>query len=117
MPFFYGKTLVAMSNDIKEHFSSSVTSLSNKECFDLAKYCLEFWKERFPGISHLMTIIQSLGWFRAKLGYPVRYGIPMIMTIQDYMLTEAVPLTVYDSIHKKRRKLTLRVSSGSLQGS
>lgn len=43
MPLVYGKTVVAMSNDIRDHFTSSSTSLSNKECMDLSKYCLEFW--------------------------------------------------------------------------
>ena len=40
-----------------------------------------------------------------------RYRVPLFTTVQDYMKMETANIWLYDRLHKKRRRVTLRVSS------
>lgn len=105
MPIIYGKTVISMANDIKSH----LPFLNQKECSKLATVFHQFWREQFPGITSLMSTIRTIGWFSAALDRPVFYSIPEFTTVQDYMKMEPIDIWLYDRLHKKRRKVTLRV--------
>lgn len=106
MPMIYGKTVISMSNDIHNHFS---TLLGKRECMELASHIKKFFQERFPGIVNLMDLVSNIGWLSAALDKPVFYSLPIFTTVQDYMKSKAVNLWIYDRIHKKRRQVTLRI--------
>lgn len=100
----YGKTIISMSNDIHNHFSKL---LGKKECTSLAIRINKF----FEGIINLMNLIRNVGWFSAALKKPVFYSIPLLTSVQDYMKTKPINIWIYDRIHKKRRKVTLRIAT------
>ncbi|XP_061368161.1 probable DNA-directed RNA polymerase [Gastrolobium bilobum] len=108
MPKIYGKTLMSTANDLKEHLSHYIT---HKECFVVASACFKFWKERYPGMECLIRLIRHIGWIASAGDRPVFYKVPYFTTVQDYMIMEPTNIWVYDRLHKKRRKVTLRVSS------
>lgn len=103
MPIIYGKTLMSTAEYIKENLSHFLT---HKECFDVAKVCFQFWREKYQGMD---CLIRNIGWAVSAKDSPVFYGVKYFTTVQDYMVLEARNLWVYDRIHKKRRKVTLRV--------
>lgn len=106
MPLVYGKTMISMSNDIYNHYS---TLLGKKESVALASSILKFFKFRFPGIVNLMALVSNVAWIPAALEKPVFYSIPLLTSVQDYMKFKNVNIWVYDRIHKKRRQVSLRI--------
>lgn len=62
-------------------------------------------------MDHLIGIIRLLGWFAASCGRPVLYSTKFFNTSQDYMVMEPYSLWVYDKLKKRKRKVTLSVSS------
>lgn len=106
MPLVYGKTVPSMANDISDHLSDF---LNKRECNKLASLCTIFWRERFPGIVNLMTLVRNVGWLSCAFNTPVYYSIPYFTTVQDYMKMDNVKIWVYDRFHKKRRQVTLRI--------
>lgn len=109
MPIIYGKSLMSTANDIKEKLSQYIT---RKESYTLAKVCFEFWNKEYRGLVCLIRLIKSsIGWLASAGGRPVIYQSDYFTTVQDYMKMDPVNIWVYDRIHKKRRKVTLRVSS------
>ncbi|KAK3027203.1 hypothetical protein RJ639_040374 [Escallonia herrerae] len=63
----------------------------------------------FQFISTVLCI--ELAWFAATMDYHVFYRIPMFTSAQDYMKTKSVNLWVYDRLRKKKRQVTLRVTT------
>ena len=108
MPIIYGKTLMSTAHDLKEHLSYFIT---HKECFDVASVCFKFWKMKFPGMNSLIRLIRNIGWIASARDFPVFYRVPEFTTVQDYMIMEPINIWVYDKLHKKRRQVTLRVST------
>lgn len=106
MPLIYGKSLMSMSNDIYLEYSNI---LSIKECMGLAKHINDFFKNQFPGIVNLMELIRAISWMSSYLNIPVYYETPLLRTIQDYLQSENVSFSIYDRIHKKRRKVSMRI--------
>lgn len=43
MPMIYGKTMISMAGDLKEHYGSLLVV---KDCFALAKLCYDFWQKK-----------------------------------------------------------------------
>lgn len=114
MPLIYGKTVIAMSNDIYHHFSThDETQFSNlldrRESALVALHMNKFFQDRFPGIVNLMELIRNVGWLSSALGKPVFYSTSLYTTVQDYMKTKAAKILLYDRILKKRRQVTLRI--------
>jgi len=108
MPIIYGKTLQSTASDLQKSLSHYITF---KECFAVASVCFKFFRTKYPGMDSLIRLIRDLGWIASASDRPVIYGIPYCTTVQDYMVMEPVHIWVYDRIHKKRRRVTLRVSS------
>jgi DNA-directed RNA polymerase len=106
MPLIYGKTVLAMGDDISEVYGSL---LRKKEFYSLAKSCYAFWVLKYPDILNLMRFINLIGWFCSEIDLPVLYGIPYFTTVQDYMRSNKEEVWVYDRVSKKRRRVTLRV--------
>lgn len=106
MPLIYGKTVISMSNDIYNNYS---TLLGKKECFLLATHINNYFRSSFPGIVNLMELISNVGWVSAALSKPVFYSIPLLTSVQDYMIFKNVNIWIYDRIQKKRRQVTLRI--------
>ena len=105
MPLIYGKTIIGITTDIKGVLSSVLT---HKECVDVAKVCMMFWKERYPHLVNLIKLISNIGWFFSSLNRPIYYSVPMYTTVQDYMSLNPVNIWIYDCLNKKRCKVTLR---------
>ncbi|KAI3719576.1 hypothetical protein L6452_20478 [Arctium lappa] len=99
---------MSTASDIKGYLSQYLT---HKECFDLAKICFKFWKVRYHNMDCLIRLIRSIGWLASTSGRSVQYNVDYFTTIQDYMKMDSINIWVYDKLHKKRRKVTLRVSS------
>ena len=108
MPLIYGKTLMSTARDLKDNLTHYITY---KESFEVASVCFKFWRMKYPGIPCLIRLIRNIGWVAAASDNPVFYKIPFYTTVQDYMKMEAINIWVYDQYHKKRRRVTLRVSS------
>lgn len=108
MPIIYGKTIMSTASDLKAHFSRYLT---HKECFDVASLCFKFWKTKYQGMDCLIRLIRNIGWIASARGGPVIYKVPYLKTVQDYMKMEEIHIWVYDKHHKKRHRITLRVSS------
>ena len=106
MPLIYGKSVLAMAQDIRENIGSL---LSVKEHYSLAKLCDTFWRTKYPDIANLMKFINLIGWFSAVLEKPVLYGISFFNTVQDYRRFNKEFIWVYDSVIRKRHKVTLQV--------
>lgn len=108
MPIIYGKTLMSIASDLKDHLSHFIT---HKECFDVASVCLKFWRTKYQGMECLIRLIRHIGWIASARDTPVFYRVPNFTTVQDYMIMEPINIWVYNQLHKKRRRVTLRVSS------
>lgn len=108
MPLIYGKTLMSTARDLKDNLSHYIT---HKESFEVASVCFKFWRMKYQGMECLIRLIRNIGWVAAASDCPVFYKIPFYTTVQDYMKMEAINIWVYDQYHKKRRRVTLRVSS------
>lgn len=108
MPIIYGKTIMSTTSDLKAHFSHDLT---HKECFDVASLCFKFWKTKYQGMDCLIRLIRNIGWIASARGSPVIYKVPYLKTVQDYMKMEGIHIWVYNKHHKKRHRITLRVSS------
>lgn len=108
MPIIYGKTLMSTAEDLKEHLSHIITS---KECYHVASACFKFWRTKYQGMECLIQLFRHIGWFAAARECPVFYRVPYYTTVQDYKKMVPINIWVYDGLHKKRRRVTLRVSS------
>lgn len=108
MPILYGKTLMSTSTDLMGHFSQHLT---RKECFLVGKVCFKFFKEKYPGMECLIRLISLIGWVASARGSAVTYNVSYFTTVQDYHKMEPILIWVYDRLHKKKRRVTLRVSS------
>ena len=112
----YGKTIMSISNDIYQHYSTLII-ITNKECMLLATLILEYFLNQYPGIRilNLMDLIRNLAWISSSFGKPVIYvyDIAFYQTIQDYMKSTVVQIWIYDRVLKKRRQMTLRIPTGS----
>lgn len=106
MPLIYGKTVMTTSIDIHNALSPF---LSKRECFILAKECFHFWKDKYPDMRILIDLISNIGWCLSTLELPVFYSTEYITTMQSYMCSKQVNIWVYDSVRKKRRRVTLRI--------
>ncbi|KAL3516293.1 hypothetical protein ACH5RR_023195 [Cinchona calisaya] len=111
MPIIYGKTLMSTTHDLKEHLSDYVT---HKECFAIAKACFKFWIKKYPGVDCLIRLLRHIGWLTFARARPVIYSEPYFMTVQEYMVMESINIWVYDRVHKKRRRVSMRVSSSKM---
>lgn len=108
MPLIYGKTLMSTASDLREHLGHDLT---HKECFVVASACFKFWNTQYPNMACLIKLIRNIGWVASASDRPVFYKIPYFCTVQDYMKMDTVSVSVYDRSQKKRRRLTLRISS------
>lgn len=108
MPLIYGKTLKSTIDDLKSHLSHYIT---HKECVDVAQACFYFWAKKYAGMNCLINLIRDIGWVVSARERPVFYKVPYFTTVQDYMIMDAINIYIYDRLHKKRRKVTLRVPS------
>ncbi|XP_058075836.1 probable DNA-directed RNA polymerase [Magnolia sinica] len=108
MPMIYGKTVMSTASDLNDDLSHYITY---KECFEVASVCFKFWRTKFHGMECLIRLIRHIGWFSSARDFPVFYKVPYFTTVQDYMIMEPINIWVYDRLHKKRRRVTLRVSS------
>lgn len=108
MPIIYGKTVMSTASDFKEIFFQYITL---KECFIVASSCFRFWRMKYHNMDCLIRLIQNIGWIASSSNRSVSYKVDYFTTVQDYMKMKPIHLWVYDRHHKKRRKVTLRVSS------
>ncbi|KAF3452229.1 hypothetical protein FNV43_RR08327 [Rhamnella rubrinervis] len=108
MPIIYGKTVMSTASDLKDHLSHYITY---KECFEVASLCFKFWRTKYLGMDCLIRLIRHIGWIASARGSPVIYKVPYFRTVQDYMKMEGIYIWIYNKLHKKRHRVTLRVSS------
>lgn len=108
MPIIYGKTVMSTACDLREVLSQYIT---HKESFILASSCFRFWKVKYHNLECLIRLIQNIGWLASARDRAVVYNIKYFSTVQDYMKMIPINIWVYDRVKKKRRKVTLRVSS------
>lgn len=108
MPMIYGKTLMSTARDLKDHLSHFIT---HKESYEVASVCFQFWRTQFTGMECLIRLIRHIGWIASASDRPVFYRVPYFTTVQDYMKMDPINIWVYDGLHKKRHRVTLRVSS------
>ncbi|KAL8553268.1 hypothetical protein ACS0TY_001800 [Phlomoides rotata] len=108
MPLIYGKTLMSTNDDIKAVLSQYMT---HKECFNITRLCFKFWSTKYEHMDCLIRLIRIIGWFASTCDRPVLYQTDFFNTSQDYRVMEPYSIWVYDKTSKKRRKVTLRVSS------
>ena len=108
MPIIYGKTLMSTASDLKDHLSHFIT---HKECSLIASICFLLWRTKYKGMESLIWLIRHIGWITSARDSPVFYSVPYFTTVQDYMILEPINIWVYDRLYKKRRRVTLRVSS------
>ncbi len=108
MPMIYGKTLMSTASDLKDTLSRFIT---HKECFDVASVCFKFWRTQYQNTECLIRLIRHIGWIASARDSPVFYRVPSFTTVQDYMKMDPINVWFYDGLHKKRRRVTLRVSS------
>lgn len=59
----------------------------------------------------IKILIRNIGWIAAARDCPVIYKVPYFATIQDYMIMDSIKVNVYEGSKKKRRQVTLRISS------
>jgi len=107
MPLVYGKTVFSMVQDIRNTEKGS--SLTFKECYNLAKLCYDFYCYKYPDIVNLMNLLNLIGWFCSNLEKPVLYSTSYITTVQDYMCSKNEYIWVYNRHTKKKHRVTLRV--------
>ncbi|XP_073279521.1 probable DNA-directed RNA polymerase [Primulina huaijiensis] len=108
MPIIYGKALMSIACDLKNSLSNVITS---KECFMVASICFKFWKAKYPHMECLIRLIHHIGWIASASDRPVYYKAYNFTTIQNYTKMEPIKIWVYDKKNKRRRRVTLRVSS------
>nr|YP_005090412.1 orf2 gene product [Dorcoceras hygrometricum]AEK53323.1 hypothetical protein [Dorcoceras hygrometricum] len=108
MPMIYGKTLMSTACDLKRDLSSFIT---NKECFELASICFKFWKTKYSHMECLIRLIRHIGWIVSASDRIVNYNAKNLITVQNYTKIEPINIWIYDKMNKKRRRVTLRVSS------
>lgn len=108
MPIIYGKTLMSTAKDLKDHLSHYIL---HKECFLVASVCFKFWRTKYPGMDCLIRMIRHIGWIASAKDSPVFYRVPEFTPVQDYMIMEKIKIWLYNSQHKKKHSVTLRVSS------
>lgn len=106
MPLIYGKTLISMAEDIRGQYGQL---LRQKECYNLAQLCYDFWKKKYSDIANLMKLISLISWFGSAKDRAVVYSIPYFTTVQDYMSIIKENIQVYERASKKRRRVTLSV--------
>lgn len=99
---------MSTAGDLKEHLSHFIT---HKECFDVASVCFKLWRNKYQDMECLIRLIRHIGWIASARDSPVFYRVPYFTTVQDYMIMDSINIWVYDRLHKKRRRVTLRVSS------
>jgi hypothetical protein len=108
MPIIYGKTLRSTTKDLQDSLSYFII---HKECSDVASVCFKFWRTKYQSMECLIRMIRHIGWVASARDCPVFYRVPYFTTVQDYMVMEAINIWVYDRLYKKRRRVTLRVTS------
>jgi len=108
MPIIYGKTLMSTASDLRKALSMYLTKA---ECFILADICFDFWRIKFPLLGSLIKLTKGMGWIASARGRPVVYENDYYTTIQKYMKMDPVNVWIYDKKNKKRRQVTLRVST------
>lgn len=108
MPIIYGKTVISTATDLRTTLSKFVTK---GESMILAKICFAFWRKTYRGMDCLINLIKSIGWMVSARGSHVRYQNKIYTTVQKYMKMDAVKIWIYDRENKKKRQVTLRVST------
>lgn len=108
MPIIYGKTVHSTAGEIRNALSQFITY---KESIELAKTCYSFWKEYYSNLDCLIKLVKTIGWVVSARDCQVLYRTDLFSTVQDYMLKDPVNIWVYDRKNKKRRQVTLRVST------
>lgn len=108
MPMIYGKSQYSVCTDLKSEFSNKLT---DKECREITQICFRFWSDRYHGMDCLIKLIRSIGWVVSSRDSPVSYKVPFFRTVQDYMVMKPINVWVYDVNNKKRRRVTLRVTT------
>lgn len=108
MPIIYGKTLMSTASYLHESLQQFI---SHKDSFAVSKVCFQFWNTQYKCLDCLIRLIRGIAWIVAVRKSPVVYRVKYLTTIQDYMVMEPIQIQVYDRLHKKRRKVTLRVNS------
>jgi DNA-directed RNA polymerase len=106
MPLIYGKTLISMGSDIRQTYGPL---LSQKDSFNLAKLCMEFWNNKYPDLVNLMKLITIISLLCAVKDRAVVYKVPYFTTRQDYMSFVREVITIYERRTSKRRRVTLKV--------
>lgn len=106
MPIIYGKTLISTAEDVKKELSKFITK---KESIIIAKVIYEYWTRKCPKINCLMRLIKNIGWFASKLDRPILYDMQYLLTVQDYHKIKTEYIWVYDSVLRKKRKISLRL--------
>lgn len=108
MPMIYGKTIGSTINDLKISLSNYIVP---KESFILASHIFKFWREKYHSHQVLMKLIPLLGRFVSTVDRPVLYGSKYFSTLQDYRVMSKNSVYVYDKNTRKRRSVTLTISS------
>jgi DNA-directed RNA polymerase len=108
MPLIYGKTLNSTANDLRNALPKWLTK---NDSFTLAELCFDFWRENYSNMNCLINLIKNIGWLVSFRGDHVIYHNNLFRTIQKYTKQESVNAWIFDKVNKKRRQVTLRVST------
>lgn len=110
MPIIYGKTEMSTAGNIKAALKPYFYP-AYKESAVLASLCFKFWREYYKEMDHLIRLIRLIGWFASTCDSHVVYDTQFFSTCQDFLVKDSHIIWVYDKIRKKKRMVTLRLSS------
>lgn len=106
MPLVYGKTEYSAKTDV---FNLLDRTLTKQDANKLTKAMYQFWELKYPAIKNLMSLVNTVGWFRAKMDKPVRYQGEHITTIQDSIKFQTVTASIYNRELHKVHKISMEI--------
>lgn len=81
MPLTYGKTVIAMSDDISRSLGKYK---SRQQCMQLASRCHKIWCDYFPGVHNILKLFGMVGGICSSLNRVVKLPTPLFSSYQDY---------------------------------
>lgn len=88
----------------------STPTLTTSDCVNISKACFRFWEIQYSGMKSLIDLIRCIGQVVSAAGNPVVYDVPYYNTVQDYIKTKLIKISVYDK-DRKQHRIELRVPS------
>jgi hypothetical protein len=107
MPLVYGKSVIALANDIDKVFFPN--KVSRKESYTIAKIFFDFGNEIFSNQKQFMALCYNIAYLSATLDRAVYIQNNLLSIVQDYKLSNKNVAPVFDPKFNKIRRITLTV--------